>query len=218
MCCAGECPSWSRASAGCLAVLATSCGPDGHGANKSLENVSGGPGMQVRKMCFMLSSLAPLSSLNSCFDPMILSRYVCPVFQYDDFCLLWHVFESFMGAVLMKGRIFLCLSYKCSLVCGHGSVCTHTMVRLWQHTKNKKTTCGGFFLQSFYCSLETRVMPNVQRFEKDWFMKGTVLKGAIVRKPSLLGLSVDCSTVGSGACMGQCSKCWSANWVLMNVI
>ncbi|GAX82613.1 hypothetical protein CEUSTIGMA_g10039.t1 [Chlamydomonas eustigma] len=67
------------------------------------------------------------------------------------------------------------------------------------------------FPEVLACSLETRVIPNVQRFEKDWFMKGTVLKGAIVRKPSLLGLSVDCSTVGSGACMGQCSKCWSAN-------
>lgn len=42
-------------------------------------------------------------------------------------------------------------------------------------------------------------------------VQGDVLKRAIVRKPTLLGLSVDCSTIGSGACQGQCSKCWSAN-------
>lgn len=67
------------------------------------------------------------------------------------------------------------------------------------------------FPEVLACSVEDRLQPNVQRFEKEWFMKGDVLKKAIVRKPTLLGLSVDCSTIGSGACQGQCSKCWSAN-------
>eukprot|EP00955_Chlamydomonas_euryale_P097090 365052-Chlamydomonas_euryale.AAC.21 len=67
------------------------------------------------------------------------------------------------------------------------------------------------FPEVLSCSIEELLRPNVARFEKEWFMKGPVLAKAIVRKPTLLGLYVDCSTVGSGSCMGQCSKCWSAN-------
>lgn len=67
------------------------------------------------------------------------------------------------------------------------------------------------FPEVLACSTEARLAPNVERFESSWAMKGSVLKNAIVRKPRLLGLSVDCSTEAAGACMGQCSKCWSAN-------
>jgi hypothetical protein len=67
------------------------------------------------------------------------------------------------------------------------------------------------FPEVLSCSIDDLLRPNVARFESQWFMKGSVLAKAVVRKPTLLGLVVDCSTVGSGACMGQCSKCWSAN-------
>jgi hypothetical protein len=67
------------------------------------------------------------------------------------------------------------------------------------------------FPEVMSCDVDERLQPNVERFQRDWSMKGSVLKNAIVRKPALLGLSVDCSTMGSGACQGQCRKCWSAN-------
>ena len=67
------------------------------------------------------------------------------------------------------------------------------------------------FPEVLACSTEARLGPNIARFESSWGMKGSVLKNAIVRKPRMLGLSVDCSAEASGACMGQCSKCWSAN-------
>ena len=67
------------------------------------------------------------------------------------------------------------------------------------------------FPEVMSCSVDERLRPNVERLQREWSMNGSVLKNAIVRKPTLLGLSVDCSTVGSGACQGQCRKCWSAN-------
>ena len=67
------------------------------------------------------------------------------------------------------------------------------------------------FPEVMSCSVDERLRPNVERLQSEWSMNGSVLKNAIVRKPTLLGLSVDCSTEGSGACQGQCRKCWSAN-------
>ena len=67
------------------------------------------------------------------------------------------------------------------------------------------------FPEALSCSVEERLEPNVQRFESEWSMKGDVLKRAIVRKPTLLGLAIDCSKIGNGSCQGQCSKCWAAN-------
>ncbi|KAG1681382.1 hypothetical protein FOA52_007430 [Chlamydomonas sp. UWO 241] len=70
------------------------------------------------------------------------------------------------------------------------------------------------FPEVMACSINELLRPNVKRFEAEWFMKGDVLSKAIVRKPTLLGLTVDCSTVGSGACMGQCSKCCTTHTVV----
>ena len=67
------------------------------------------------------------------------------------------------------------------------------------------------FPEALSCPIEERMEPNVRRFESEWSMKGEVLRKAIVRKPTLLGLAIDCSTMGNGSCQGQCSKCWAAN-------
>jgi len=66
------------------------------------------------------------------------------------------------------------------------------------------------FPEVLACSIEGRLAPNVGRLQKEWFMAGDALTKSLVRKPSLLGLSVDCSA-GGGGCQGMCSKCWAAN-------
>lgn len=67
------------------------------------------------------------------------------------------------------------------------------------------------FPEALSCPIMERMGPNVQRFQSEWSMRGDVLKKAIVRKPTLLGLAIDCSKMDSGSCQGQCSKCWAAN-------
>lgn len=46
------------------------------------------------------------------------------------------------------------------------------------------------FPEALSCSVDERMGPNVARLESEWSMKGEVLKRAIVRKPTLLGLSI----------------------------
>eukprot|EP00798_Chlamydomonas_sp_ICE-L_P013546 gene13546-19416_t len=63
------------------------------------------------------------------------------------------------------------------------------------------------FPETLGLSLEDLLKPNMQRLEKEWFMKGAILTKALIRKPQTMGLSVDCE----GTCQGLCSKCWAAN-------
>ena len=67
------------------------------------------------------------------------------------------------------------------------------------------------FPEALSCSVDERMEPNMRRFQSEWSMSGDVLKRAIVRKPTLLGLAIDCSKIDNGSCQGQCSKCWAAN-------
>ncbi|XP_042471716.1 uncharacterized protein LOC122053844 [Zingiber officinale] len=54
------------------------------------------------------------------------------------------------------------------------------------------------------CSLADEVRTNVSMLEKDWSIKGKVLRNLLLRNPKVLGYNVDCK----GDCMAQCTRCW----------
>ena len=52
--------------------------------------------------------------------------------------------------------------------------------------------------------LATRLKPNVDYLQKNFFLKGPHRIKAILRKPKALGNVIDCK----GDCQGQCTRCW----------
>ena len=55
------------------------------------------------------------------------------------------------------------------------------------------------------CSIEERLRVNVEQVDKDWGIRGPSLKNAILRKPLLLGYTMDCK----GDCLAECDHCWA---------
>lgn len=62
----------------------------------------------------------------------------------------------------------------------------------------------GSFPQVLGCKLDL-LENNVDLLRTKWFLKGRVLAGTIVRKPAVLGSTVDCE----GSCIAECNRCWA---------
>ena len=60
------------------------------------------------------------------------------------------------------------------------------------------------FPQIFGCDMETVLAENVELLQNKWKLKGSVLTGALKRRPPILGYVVDCE----GSCVGECNRCW----------
>jgi len=60
------------------------------------------------------------------------------------------------------------------------------------------------FPHVFGCDRETVLAPNVELLQRQWKLKGSVLTGALKRRPPILGYVVDCE----GSCVGECNRCW----------
>lgn len=48
-------------------------------------------------------------------------------------------------------------------------------------------------------------MGNVEKLQKNFFLKGKALGGAVKRKPRVLGSTIDCQ----GDCAGDCTRCFA---------
>jgi mTERF len=59
------------------------------------------------------------------------------------------------------------------------------------------------FPQIFGCDVEQQLQQAVGTLEKEWKMKGPVLKSVLKRRPQSLGCNVDCG----GSCWGKCDRC-----------
>lgn len=54
------------------------------------------------------------------------------------------------------------------------------------------------------CDLDTELKSNVASLEKEWGIKGKVLRRLLLRNPKVLGFNVDCK----GDCFAKCTRCW----------
>jgi hypothetical protein len=54
------------------------------------------------------------------------------------------------------------------------------------------------------CHVDSQLSGNVAKLQKEWKLEGDVLRGAVLRNPSILGYNVDCL----GDCAGECNRCW----------
>jgi hypothetical protein len=45
----------------------------------------------------------------------------------------------------------------------------------------------------------------MKKLEKDWRMSGDVALKAVLRRPEILGYTIDCV----GDCAGECARCWA---------
>eukprot|EP00850_Spirogloea_muscicola_P014937 SM000111S18760 [mRNA] locus=s111:31031:37051:+ [translate_table: standard] len=61
------------------------------------------------------------------------------------------------------------------------------------------------FPHALACDVERLCRPNASVLEREWGIKGPMLKRAILRQPSLLGFAVDCK----GDCVAECDRCWA---------
>ena len=55
------------------------------------------------------------------------------------------------------------------------------------------------------CPVEPQLQACLRKLEKQWRMSGDVAARAILRKPNLLGYTIDCV----GDCVGECQRCWA---------
>lgn len=59
------------------------------------------------------------------------------------------------------------------------------------------------------CSVDDQLQVAVDTLAKSYFIpKGKFLVKTLKRKPECLGYNLDCTAIGSGACAGECNRCW----------
>ncbi|XP_020590007.1 uncharacterized protein LOC110031234 [Phalaenopsis equestris] len=54
------------------------------------------------------------------------------------------------------------------------------------------------------CCLNEELKVNVETLEREWGIKGKILRNLLLRNPKVLGYNVDCK----GDCMAKCTRCW----------
>lgn len=53
--------------------------------------------------------------------------------------------------------------------------------------------------------VEKRMKKNIEQMDRDWGISGAAVKRSILRKPEVLGYTLDCK----GDCIAECDRCWA---------